>query len=288
MAMNTITDFVTKLEKYSFDQKGDLILNKPKYLRKFWWDRVIMILLYILLAFFAIDKFSDIIARYVSSSDFKIVCNGGDDFIKQYCRDDLPDIAKYFQSIVFGEIVVFFGLQHFWNIAYTGYTEHFLNSIHKLSFERDKTTGEYIRKDIEVLRRLKRRMSKPILYWTYLVFHMFPQLVLVVAYFTLTYIFRTDSAVYTCHNPGSGIWTEDISNITCIVPTITTLTQIQYINYIILACIFLALLYGFYYILIVPDYAHKIAHEYVAQFVAFTGLRPEHFRNNRWDPFNCK
>ena len=285
--MNTVKTIVTKLDQFSFDRKEDLTLNKPKYLRMFWWDRVVIILLYILLAFFTIDVFSKIIARYVSSG-FVIVCNGGDDFIKQYCRDDLPDFAKYFESIVLSEIVGFFGLQYFWNIVYTGNTEHFLNSIHELSFERGKTTGEYERKDIEVLRRLKRKMTKSKLYWTYLAFHMFPQLVLAVAYFTLTYIFRADSAVYTCNNPGSGIWTEDISNITCIAPEINVLIQIQYINYIVLTCIYLALLYGFYYILIVPGYAHKIAHEYVAEFVAFTGLRPEHFRNNRCDPFNCK
>ena len=285
--MNTVKTIVTKLDQFSFDRKEDLTLNKPKYLRMFWWDRVVIILLYILLAFFTIDVFSKIIARYVSSG-FVIVCNGGDDFIKQYCRDDLPDFAKYFESIVLSEIVGFFGLQYFWKIVYTGNTERFLNSIHELSFERGKTTGEYERKDIEVLRRLKRKMSKSKLYWTYLVFHVFPQLVLAVAYFTLTYIFRADSAVYTCNNPGSGIWTEDISNITCIAPEINVLIQIQYINYIVLTCIYLALLYGFYYILIVPGYAHKIAHEYVAEFVAFTGLRPEHFRNNRCDPFNCK
>ena len=287
MALDSVNAIIAKLDKFSSDQKGDLIVIKPKYLRKFWWDRVVIILLYILLAFFAVNVLAEITARYVSTS-FQIVCNGGDDFIEQYCREELPDFAKYFESIVFSEIVGFLGLQYFWNIAFTGNTEHFLNSIHELSFERDKTTGEYKRKDIEVLRRLKRRMSKSKLYWTYLVFHVFPQLVIAVAYFTLTYIFRADSAVYTCYNPGSGIWTEDISNVTCIAPAITVLTQLQYINYIVLACIFLALLWGFYYILIVPGYAHKIAHECVAQFVAFTGLRPEHFRNNRCDPFNCK
>ena len=256
--------------------------RKVNSLHDFWWDKVILTMILLLLGVTSAQTITSYLQRstvkcYVSSSEFSESIQA---YIDELCAGEIPNYGKYFQIAIYAEVSLLSGLQIFWILICNGHHESFKSAVSSMNLGRNTTTGQFEASDLETVRYLERKLGSSILFSIYILFKLVLQFIICVTGISISFIYQlqfSESIVFKCTNRTFNSKTQwPLSNpeTYCSYGELSSAQYLRWFNLASLVAIMIAIICGVIYLCF---NRHWLDYKTVARFMRHTGLRREHY-----------
>lgn len=251
-------------------------------LHDFWWDKVILTMIVLLLGVTTTQTIVSFIQTntvkcFISSVEFSESIQA---YIDEFCMGEIPNYGRFFQIAVYAEVSLLSGLQFFWILICNGHHESFKSAVISMNLARNTTTGQFEASDLETVRYLERKLGSSILFSIYIMFKLVLQFIICVIGISISFIHQlqfSDSIVFQCtNNTRSSKMQWPLSNpeIYCSYGELSSIQYLRWFNVVTLIAIMIAILLGVIYLCFNH---HWLDYKTVARFMRHTGLRREHY-----------
>lgn len=252
--------------------------DKPlKRLSEFWWDRVILSMITVLLGITATQT----IVSLIRSETVKCLIAENDTtsssiiaYVNNICSEQ---ISYQYQMFVYAEVAVLSGLQVFWSLLHSGRLEDFRMTVNSMVFIRSSTQDQVESSDIQKARALEHRLRCPVLTVTYIFTKLVLQFLMAGAgiVWSVVILINRINILFECSKPIDSQWPLSSSKIDCVYTAVPALQFLLWINLSASIIIVLATVFGI--VLVIKCFFENDCRP-VALFMLETGLQIQHYR----------
>ena len=264
------------------DKEDSQARKKLNSLHDFWWDKVILTMIVLLLGVTTAQT----IASFIQTNTVKCFITGVEfsesvqAYIDEFCMGEIPNYGRFFQISIYAEVSLLSGLQIFWILICNGHHESFKSAVSSMNLARNTTTGQFEASDLETVRYLERKLNSSILFSIYIVFKLVLQFIICVIGISISFIHQlqfSESIVFKCTNMTLSSklqWPLSNPETYCSYGELSSIQYLRWFNVVSLIAIMIAILLGVTYLLF---NRHWLDYKTVARFMRHTGLRREHY-----------
>ena len=252
-------------------------------LKELFWDKIVIFLTSAIVALSAVDILTELLRGgsgvVCFVSDDLNLTEGQGDYVNSYCAQSVPD-TQYLPIFVLVHGVLIATWHYLWKSSFTSHFDFFFSLAKTLTRVSDETTGEYPRRNLNIIRKLEIEFStfdrSRILWWYQA--KLGAQLLTAIASILSAFLIFTDFDVnFFCPRIGTDnhYWPIPGVRINCIFTSLRLFSLVRVADIFLLSLITLAVLWG----LVWSRSRHTVELGYtnVALFSFTAGISPEYF-----------
>lgn len=250
-------------------------------LKELFWDKIVVFLTTAIIGLSAVDILTELLR-----GGSGIVCfvpdelnltEGQEDYVDSYCAQSVPD-TQYLPIFVLVQGVLVASWHYLWKSSFTSHFDYFFSLAKTLTRLSDETTGEYPRKNLNIIKKLEIEFStfspSKILRWYQA--KLGAQLITaVVSMLFLFLVFTNFDVNFNCPRIENQYWPIPGEKINCIFTSLRLFSLVRVADAFLLVLVILAVLWGF--IWSISRHTTELGCTNVALFSYTTGISPEYF-----------
>ena len=250
-------------------------------LKELFWDKIVVFLTTAIIGLSAVDILTELLR-----GGSGIVCfvpdelnlaEGQEDYVNSYCAQSVPD-TQYLPIFVLVQGVLVATWHYLWKSSFTSHFDYFFSLAKTLTRLSDETTGEYPRKNLNIIKKLEIEFStfspSKILRWYQA--KLGAQLITaIVSMLFLFLVFTNFDVNFSCPRIENQYWPIPGEKINCIFTSLRLFSLVRVADAFLLVLVILAVLWGF--IWSISRHTTELGCTNVALFSYTTGISPEYF-----------